>query len=83
MQPEIIGYTAATLTTLSFLPQVVKALRSRHTGDLSFAMLTVFAVGVALWGAYGLILGNWPIILANLVTLALVLTLVTLKIRFG
>ena len=83
MRPEIIGYTAATLTTVSFLPQVVKAIRSRHTGDLSFAMLTVFALGVALWGVYGLILGSWPIILANLLTLALVLTLVALKIRFG
>ena len=62
-------------------PEIIGYTAARN--GLHGLVVAVFAVGVALWGAYGLILGNWPIILANLVTLALVLTLVTLKIRFG
>ena len=76
----LIGHAAGALTTLSFLPQVIKAWRTRSTGDLSLAMLLVFLVGIALWLVYGIILGALPLILANTVTLVLVLVLLGLKL---
>lgn len=75
-----IGYAAAALTTLAFLPQVVKSWRSRSTGDLSTAMLLAFTSGIALWLLYGIALGSLPVVLANGVTLVLSGTLFVLKV---
>ena len=80
---EAMGYTAGTLTTLSFVPQVRKSLRSGSTGDLSGTMLVVFTLGVLFWLVYGVALGSMPIILTNSVTLALNLVLLGLKFRSG
>jgi len=80
---EIIGGIAATLTTCSFIPQVWRVWRTRHTKDISLLMYTFFTAGVALWLAYGVLLGSWPIIIANGVTLILAGTVLLLKIRFG
>jgi|CXWL01.1.fsa_nt_gi MtN3 and saliva related transmembrane protein len=77
---EVIGFLAGTLTTLSFVPQVAKALRSRSTGDLSTVMLTAFTAGVALWLLYGVALRSWPVILANAITLVLAGVLLRLKL---
>ncbi|MDP2168213.1 MAG: SemiSWEET transporter [Thermodesulfovibrionales bacterium] len=79
----IIGILAAALTTVAFLPQVIKAHRSKHTKDLSLGMLVTFAAGLLLWAAYGVLLGEAPIISANVLTLLLVLYLLFLKIRYG
>lgn len=68
---DVIGAIAGGLTTLAFVPQVVKTLRTRQTRDISTAMWTLFCAGVALWLVYGVILGAWPIIVANLLTLVL------------
>ena len=78
----LIGHAAGVLTTLSFLPQVIKAWRSRSTGDLSLVMLLTFLTGIGLWLAYGLAIGALPLILANAVTLSLVLVLLALKLGF-
>lgn len=79
---NILGFVAGTLTTLSFLPQVHKAWTSRRCDDLSLGMLLAFGSGVLLWMIYGLWLRAAPIILANAVTLALIVVLIVLKARF-
>jgi len=78
-----IGLAAAACTTISFVPQVVKAWRTRSTGDISFGMFLLLAVGLALWLAYGAILKDLPLILANFFTLCLALAILILKLRFG
>ena len=66
---EILGYAAATLTTLSFVPQAIKTLRSGDTAAISLRMYLLFTSGVALWGAYGLLRGDGPLVVANAITL--------------
>jgi MtN3 and saliva related transmembrane protein len=78
----IIGYIAGALTTISFIPQVVKAWKMRETRDLSLAMLVLFAVGVFLWTLYGIWARSLPIIAANMITLVLILVLLYLKYRY-
>jgi MtN3 and saliva related transmembrane protein len=78
----IIGYIAGALTTISFIPQVVKAWKMRETRDLSLAMLVLFAVGVFLWTLYGVWVDSLPIIAANMITFALILVLLFLKFRY-
>ena len=78
----LLGFAAGTLTTLSFVPQVHKAWRSKRCDDLSLGMLVAFGLGVLLWLIYGLVLRDLPIILANAVTLALILALLWLKARY-
>lgn len=83
MRPiTLLGFVAGTLTTLSFLPQVHKAWTTRRCDDLSMGMLLAFAAGVFLWMVYGLWLWAAPIVVANAVTLALVLVLIVFKMRF-
>ena len=79
---NILGFVAGTLTTLSFLPQVHKAWTTRRCDDLSLGMLLAFGSGVLLWMIYGLWLRAAPIILANAVTLVLIVVLIVLKARF-
>jgi len=67
----ILGLLAATCTTVAFLPQLIKNWKRRSAGDLSFGTFGLFTAGVALWLVYGIIIGNLPIIVSNLVTLAL------------
>lgn len=78
---DYIGMTAGVLTTVAFVPQVVKTWKSRSTKDISLAMFLAFTLGVALWLLYGILLNAWPIILANLVTLVLAGIILTLKLR--
>lgn len=78
---DLIGYLAATLTTASFVPQAILTLRTREVGGISLAMYSAFTAGVALWLAYGLALGEWPIVVANAVTLALASTILFTKLR--
>jgi MtN3 and saliva related transmembrane protein len=78
----LLGFIAGTLTTVSFVPQVFKAWRSRRCDDLSWGMLITFSGGVVLWLIYGLRLWAAPIIWANAVTLALLVTIGVLKVRY-
>lgn len=68
---EIIGYTDAFLTTMSFLPQAIKTIRTRSTKDISLIMYIMFITGVALWFVYGLHLKSMPMIIGNAVSLLL------------
>jgi len=77
-----IGYAAAFLTTFSFVPQAWLTFRTRDVRGISLGMYTVFATGVALWLAYGVLLGAWPLVLANGVTLALALAILAMKLRY-
>lgn len=79
---ELIGYCAACLTTFSFAPQAWLTFRTRDVRGISLGMYSVFAAGVALWLAYGLLLGAWPIVAANAVTLALALAILAMKLRY-
>jgi len=79
---EWIGYGAATLTTVSFVPQAWLTFRTRDVRGISLGMYGAFTVGVGLWLAYGLLLGAWPIVAANAVTLALALAILLMKLRY-
>lgn len=83
MDLELIGYAAATLTTISFVPQALKTLRSRDTRSISLGMYITFTAGIALWFCYGLVLGSWPMIIANVITFALAGSILLLKLRHG
>ncbi len=83
MIEDWIGGIAATLTTCSFIPQVWRVWQTKHTKDISLHMYALFTLGVTLWLAYGILLGAWPIIVANGITLLLAGTVLVLKLRFG
>ena len=78
---DLLGAAAGLLTTVAFVPQVVKTLRTRRTRDISLAMWATFITGVALWTVYGFLLGAWPIVAANIPTLLLAGTILVVKIR--
>jgi MtN3 and saliva related transmembrane protein len=78
----ILGLVAGTLTTIAFVPQLMKTWRSRSAKDVSLIMLVVFSTGVFLWLIYGIYLQALPIILANSITLIFNLIIVSLKIRY-
>ena len=67
----LIGYSAATLTTVSFVPQALKTLRSGDTRGISLRMYGLFCSGIVLWGVYGLLSADGPLIAANAITLVL------------
>jgi len=77
---DSIGYLAAALTTSSFVPQAVLTVRTRNVSGISLGMYSVFTVGVGLWLAYGVVIGEWPIVIANALTLALAATILGMKI---
>jgi MtN3 and saliva related transmembrane protein len=83
MNAEWTGYVAATLTTLAFVPQAIKTIRSRDTRSISLGMYVVFTIGLAFWLAYGIVLHSWPMILSNTITLGLSSTILVLKLRHG
>ena len=78
-----IGYLAASLTTLSFVPQAQHTFRTRDVRGISLGMYSVFTLGVALWLAYGLALRAWPIVGANAITLCLAAAILAMKLRYG
>ncbi|GAU83680.1 SemiSWEET family sugar transporter [Bosea sp. BIWAKO-01] len=80
---ELLGFTAATLTTLCWLPQAWHTVRTRDTRAISLWTQIFFALGIILWLVYGLLLMSWPLIGANAVTLVPVLVILTMKLRHG
>ena len=80
---NIVGLLAGLLTTLAFVPQVLKIYRTKSGRDISARMFTMFSIGILLWLYYGILLQSLPIILANAVTLVLTLTIIALKIRYS
>lgn len=78
---ETVGSAAALLTTLAYLPQSVRTIRTRSTGDFSLKMLVFLAAGLALWILYGIAIGSVPLIAANIVTLAFVAPILVFKLK--
>jgi MtN3 and saliva related transmembrane protein len=79
----VIGFLAAVCTTVSYFPQLIKAFKTGSTGDLSFKMLATLGAGLALWVTYGLVKGDFVIVLANAVSLTMVVVLGFFKLREG
>ena len=77
-----VGYAAATLTTASFVPQALHTFRTKDVRGISLSMYSAFVVGILLWLVYGLLLGAWPIVVANAVTLTLAATILTMKLKY-
>ena len=83
MDTQIVGYIAAALTTISFVPQVLQVWRSKHTKDISLGMYSIFTIGVAFWLIYGILLVSWPIIIANSITILLAGFVLGMKLKYG
>lgn len=79
---DILGFVAGALTTIAFVPQVIKIWKSKHARDISMGTFAIFSMGVALWLWYGIQLGAVPIILANAITLLLSLTILFFKLKY-
>lgn len=80
---ELIGSAAAVITTLCWVPQALKVIRTRETRSLSLVMYLMLALGVTLWLAYGLLIVSWPLIVANAITMVLVAVILGMKLRYG
>lgn len=80
---DAFGFAAAILTSLAFLPQVLKVWRTRSAEDLSVGMLAAQTTGVALWLVYGIGVGSAPVIFSNTVTLLVMFMLIVLKRRYS
>lgn len=81
VHPDLLGGVAAVLTTIAFVPQVLKSWRSGSTRDVSLGMFVIFTTGLSLWLVYGFIIESRPIIVANVVTLGLTGIIIALKLR--
>lgn len=62
MSLEWLGYIAAVVTSIAFVPQALKTIRSRDTSGISLGMYVIFTIGIGFWFAYGVALGSWPMI---------------------
>jgi MtN3 and saliva related transmembrane protein len=78
-----IGYVAAFLTTACYFPQAWHVIRARKTAGISLVAYVTLFIGIALWIVYGVLIGNWPIILCNGITLPLLLIIILMKLRLG
>ena len=81
INPEYIGFIAAILTTMSFIPQVIRVYKTADTKAISLKMYLLFSTGVFFWLIYGVLIGELPIIIANFITLILALFILIKKIR--
>ncbi|MDP5169155.1 MAG: SemiSWEET transporter [Bacteroidia bacterium] len=79
---ELIGFTAAILTTIAYLPQVIKTWKSKSAADLSLGLFSILSTGVFLWLVYGIMIVNWPIIASNAITLILTSSMLYFKLRY-
>lgn len=79
---SVIGFVAATCTTVATLPQVIKVIKTKKTTDLSLLMYLIMTIGVALWFVYGLFITDYPLIVANAVTFVLAFTVLIYKLKY-
>lgn len=80
---ESIGLLAATCTTVAFVPQAIKVIRTRNTEGLSLSMYVCFTIGVSLWLVYGCLIGDTAIIIANAITVVFAATILALKLLYS
>ena len=79
---EIIGFSAAALTTASFIPQALHTFETKDVSGISLGMYSTFTVGVSLWLVYGVMLQAWPIVIANTITLSMAGAILAMKLRY-
>ena len=80
---DLLGYVAGALTTIALVPQAWRSFRTRDVSGVSLRMYCIFTLGVAIWLAYGIVLGETPMILANSVSLVLACAVLAMKLKFG
>lgn len=80
---DILGYVAGILVVISLLPQTIKSWRTKSTKDISLWRYIIYVTGLILWIAYAVIIGNGPVAIMNSVGLALALSILVMKIKFG
>lgn len=78
---RILGLIAATLTTISFFPQAIKIIKTRDARSISLVMYSILVLGIAMWVVYGFLVGDLPILLANIITLIPTLVILVIKTR--
>ena len=76
----IIGILAGMCTTISFVPQILKIIKTRHVRDLSLVMYVILTFGIFLWFIYGIFIKEWPIIITNIISFSLCLAVVIIKL---
>lgn len=79
---DLLGYCAATLTTIAFVPQVLKTIKTKSARDVSIGMFISFTIGVFLWIIYGLVTNTKPIWISNIIILGLAITQIILKLKY-
>ena len=79
----LLGIAAGTLTTIAYLPQVIKVWKTRSTHDISAGMFITLCLGLVMWTFYGLSINSMPVIIANIISLVLAFTVLVFKIRQG
>ena len=80
---EIVGLAAGAVTTLSYIPQVIRVFRLRSAYEISLAFTLFFVVGLGGWLTYGILLRQLPLVLWNAISLALALAMLYAKLRYG
>lgn len=80
---ELLGYTASVASGGAFLPQAIRALKTRQTGDLSLSSVALGAAGTVLWASYGMAIDSGPVMLSNFVVMPFALATLALKLRHG
>ena len=78
----IIGFVAAICTTSAFLPQAIKAVKTKSTKDISLMMYILFCIGILLWLVYGLYINSYPVIIANMATIILAAIVLFMKLKY-
>jgi len=79
---DVLGYISATLTTIAFLPQIIKTVQTKSAKDVSMGMFVLFTIGVFLWIIYGVLTRTYPVLIANAVIFCLALAQILLKIKY-
>jgi MtN3 and saliva related transmembrane protein len=79
---SIVGFIATVFTTISFLPQAIKTIRTKHTKDLSIGMYSFFVIGVLLWFIYGFLIKDFLVIIANGITLFLACIILSYIVKY-
>jgi MtN3 and saliva related transmembrane protein len=79
--PTLVGVGAALCSMGSFAPQALKILRERDASGVSLGMYVITVIGFSLWSTYGVLLQSWPLVVSNLVCLALSALILALKLR--
>jgi MtN3 and saliva related transmembrane protein len=79
---NIVGYSAGAITSLTFLPQVIKTWKLKSANDIFLLMFLIAAINEVMWIAYGVLLDNWVIMLTNVIVLSMALTMIYFKLRF-